>query len=34
MFDKFSAMASAVETLASFSIIAVFFVMMPQIILL
>jgi len=34
MFDKFSAMTAAVEILASFSIIAVFFVMMPQIILL
>lgn len=34
MFNKFSAMAAAVEALASFSVIAVFLVILPQIILL
>ena len=34
MFSKFSAMSAAVEAIASFSVIAVFFVMIPQIILL
>jgi hypothetical protein len=34
VFNKFSAMSAAVEALASFSVIAVFFVMIPQIILL
>jgi hypothetical protein len=34
VFNKFSAMAAAVEALASFSVIAVFLVMIPQIILI
>jgi hypothetical protein len=34
MFDKFGAMSAAIEALASFSVIALFLVILPQIILL